>query len=192
MKLIVGLGNPGTKYSKTKHNFGFWIIDQLVAQRSLKFKLGKGDFIFAKDDKCMFIKPTTFMNDSGVAIKHILNYYDHISSLDLLVIYDDIDTNLGKIKFRPNGTDGGHNGLKSIIYHLNTDVFDRLKVGIAADLAMRPSEKYVLKPFPKSYNQKIDNVIENIIDGIDYYLSHDVHETMNKFNENRTMKGMDE
>ena len=97
MKLIVGLGNPGTKYSNTKHNFGFWIIDQLVAQRSLKFKLGKGDFIFAQDDKCMFIKPTTFMNDSGVAIKHILNYYDHISSLDLLVIYDDIDTNFGEI-----------------------------------------------------------------------------------------------
>jgi len=182
MKLIVGLGNPGTKYSNTKHNFGFWIIDQLVAQRSLKFKLGKGDFIFAKDDNCMFIKPTTFMNDSGVAIKHILNYYDHISSLDLLVIYDDIDTNLGKIKFRPNGTDGGHNGLKSIIYHLNTDVFDRLKVGIAADLAMRPSEQYVLKPFPKSYNQKIDNVIENIIDGIDYYLKFGIDKTMNNFN----------
>ena len=182
MKLIVGLGNPGTKYSQTKHNFGFWVIDQLVAQRSLKFKLGKGDFIFAKDENCMFVKPTTFMNDSGVAIKHILNYYDHISASDLLVIYDDIDINLGKIKFRPNGTDGGHNGLKSIIYHLNKDYFDRLKIGIATDLPMRPSEKYVLKPFPKSYNQEIDNIITTIVDGIDCYLKSGIDKAMNNFN----------
>jgi peptidyl-tRNA hydrolase, PTH1 family len=182
MKLIVGLGNPGTKYSKTKHNFGFWVIDQLVTQRSLKFKLGKGDFIFAKDENCMFVKPTTFMNDSGVAIKHILNYYDHISISDLLVIYDDIDINLGKIKFKPNGANGGHNGLKSIIYHLNKDNFDRLKIGIATDLPMRPSEKYVLKPFPKSYNQEIDNIITTIVDGIDCYLKFGIDKAMNNFN----------
>ena len=114
MKLIVGLGNPGDNYSLTKHNFGYWVIDNLVKQRFLKYEAGKGDYIYAKDNEYLFVKPTTYVNNSGIAIKQIMNYYK-IEVSDIIVVYDDIDIDLGKIKFRLKGTDGGHNGIKSII-----------------------------------------------------------------------------
>ncbi len=180
MNLIVGLGNPGDNYRLTKHNFGFWIVDELVEQRSLKYKLGKGDYVFALDNDCMFLKPTSFMNNSGVAIKQALNYYKNIDKI--IVIYDDIDIFLGQIRFRPNGSDGGHNGLKSIIYHLQTDVFDRLKIGIATNDNMRPSEKYVLKPFSKQYIDLVSEVIDYASDGINYYLKNNITSTMNNYN----------
>ena len=181
MKLIVGLGNPGDNYSLTKHNFGFWIIDNLVKQRFLKYKAGKGDYIYVQDDNFMFAKPTTYVNNSGIAIKQILNYYK-LDPSDIIIVYDDIDIDLGKIKFKSQGTDGGHNGIKSIIYHLNTDIFDRLRIGIATSLAMRPSEKYVLKPFPKKYNNLINEVLDNATLGINYYLKNGISESMNNFN----------
>ena len=180
MNLIVGLGNPGDNYRLTKHNFGFWVVDKLVEQRSLKYKLGKGDYVFALDNDCMFLKPTSFMNNSGVAIKQALNYYKNIDKI--IVIYDDIDIFLGQIRFRPNGSDGGHNGLKSIIYHLQTDIFDRLKIGIATNDNMRPSEKYVLKPFSKQYVDLVSEVIDYASDGINYYLKNNITSTMNNYN----------
>ena len=180
MNLIVGLGNPGDNYRLTKHNFGFWIVDELVEQRSLKYKLGKGDYVFALDNDCMFLKPTSFMNNSGVAIKQALDYYKNIDKI--IVIYDDIDIFLGQIRFRPNGSDGGHNGLKSIIYHLQTDVFDRLKIGIATNDNMRPSEKYVLRPFSKQYIDLVSEVIDYASDGINYYLKNNITSTMNNYN----------
>lgn len=180
MKLIVGLGNPGDNYRLTKHNFGFWIIDKLVEQRSLKYKLGKGNYVFALDNDCMFLKPTSFMNNSGVAIKQVMNYYKNIDNI--IIIYDDIDINLGQIRFKPNGSDGGHNGIKSIIYHLKTEVFDRLKIGIATDLNMKPSEVYVLKPFSKKYLDLVKEVINHASDGVNYYLKHNMTSSMNNFN----------
>ena len=181
MKVIVGLGNPGSNYSLTKHNFGFWVIDKLVKQSSLKYKAGKGEYVFAQSNEYMFVKPTTYMNNSGIAIKQFLNYYK-LDTSSLIIIYDDIDIDLGRIKFRAKGTDGGHNGIKSIIYHLGTDSFDRLKLGIATSMNMRPSEQYVLKAFPKKYNNLVDEVIENATSGISYYLENGISETMNNFN----------
>ena len=182
MKLIVGLGNPGDNFCSTKHNFGYWIIDQLVEQRSLKYKIGKGDYIIALDSQLMFIKPTTFVNNSGLAIKQILSYYDKVKISDLIIIYDDIDINLGNIRFKEEGTDGGHNGIKSIIYHLGSHVFDRLKIGIATDVDMRPSENYVLKPFPKKYIKLVNEVINHASNSINYYLEHGINQSMNNFN----------
>ena len=182
MKLIVGLGNPGNNFSLTKHNFGFWIIDKLVKQRSLKYKPGKGDFIFAKDQKCFFVKPMTYVNDSGIAIKQIINYYDNININDIIIIYDDIDINLGNIRFRSSGADGGHNGIKSIIYQLQSDAFNRLKIGIATDMQMRPSENYVLKPFPNKYKELVCEVVDNAENGINYYLQHGINSSMNNYN----------
>ena len=182
MKVIVGLGNPGDNYNSTKHNFGFWIVDRLVEKRSLKYKAGKGKYVYVQDEQCMFIKPTTYINNSGIAIKQILNYYDNLNLNDLIIVYDDIDIDLGKIKFKTQGTDGGHNGIKSIIYHLETDCFDRLKIGIATSMKMRPSEQYVLKPFSKKYNSLVHKVIEQAISGIDYYLEKGISKAMNNFN----------
>ena len=182
MKIIIGLGNPGDNYRLTKHNFGFWIVDELVKQRSLKYKAGKGEYVFAKDKQYMFIKPTTFVNNSGLAIKQLLNYFDNIDSNNLIIIYDDLDIELGNIRFKSKGSDGGHNGIKSIIYHLNSDTFDRLKIGIATQTKMRPSEVYVLKPFPKKYTQIVNEVIINAVDGINFYLKSGIVESMNNFN----------
>ena len=187
MKLIVGLGNPGDNYRLTKHNFGFWIVDRLVEQRSLKYKLGKGEYLFAQDNDYMFLKPTSFMNNSGVAIKHFMNYYKNIS--DMIVIYDDIDINLGQIRFRASGSDGGHNGIKSVIYHLKSDEFDRLKLGIATDTKMRPSEHYVLKPFSKKYLDLVNEVINHASESVDYYLNHDITSAMNNYNKRNDDNG---
>ena len=182
MKVIVGLGNPGDNYSLTKHNFGFWVVDKLVKQSSLKYKAGKGDYVYAKTKNCMFVKPTTYVNSSGIALNQILNYYNGLTSDDIIIVYDDIDIDFGTIKFRPRGSDGGHNGIKSIIYHMKTDRFDRLKIGIATSMVMRPSEKYVLKPFPKKYNKLINDVIDYSAEGINYYLKNGIDKTMNNFN----------
>jgi len=189
MNLIVGLGNPGNNYSSTKHNFGFWIVDHLVEQRSLIYKAGKGDYIFAKDSQCLFVKPTTFVNNSGIAIKQILNNYDNLDINKLMVVYDDIDINLGNIRFKASGTDGGHNGIKSIIYQLETNCFNRLKLGIATDMNMRPSEDYVLKPFPTKYNDLVNEVIDNAVNSINYYLQHSIENTMNKYNKKDNHNG---
>ena len=187
MKLIVGLGNPGDNYRLTKHNFGFWIVDRLVKQRSLKYKLGKGEYLFAQDNDYMFLKPTSFMNNSGAAIKHFMNYFKNIS--DLIVIYDDIDINLGQIRFRASGSDGGHNGIKSVIYHLKSNEFDRLKIGIATDTKMKPSEHYVLKPFSKKYLDLVNEVINHASESVDYYLNHDITSAMNNYNKRNDDNG---
>jgi len=187
VNLIVGLGNPGDNYRLTKHNFGFWIIDKLVEQRSLKYKVGKGDYLFALDKECMFLKPTSYVNNSGVAIKQALSYYKNIDNI--IIIYDDIDINLGQIRFRASGSDGGHNGIKSIIYHLQTDVFDRLKIGIGTDLNMKPSETYVLKPFSKKHLDLVNEVIIYATDGINYYLKNSITSTMNNYNKRNDDNG---
>ena len=189
MKLIVGLGHPGDNFQLTKHNFGFWIIDQLVDQRSLKYKAGKGDYIIASDKHLMFVKPTTYVNHSGLAIKQILSYYNKISINDLIIIYDDIDINLGDIRFKTDGSDGGHNGIKSIIYHLESNIFNRLKIGIATDDNMRPSEEYVLNPFPKKNIKLVKEVIAHASDSINYYLDHGINKSMNNFNKRNNENG---
>tara|TARA_Y100000590_G_scaffold458939_1_gene614746 strand:- start:1444 stop:2013 length:570 start_codon:yes stop_codon:yes gene_type:complete len=188
MKLIVGLGNPGNNYASTKHNFGFWIIDKLVETSSLKYKLGKGEYIFAKDEKNIFVKPTTFVNDSGLAVKQILNYYK-LTIEQLIIIYDDIDLDLGNMRFKSSGSDAGHNGIKSIIYHAQSDVFDRLKIGIATDMNMRPSEQYVLKPFPKNYHNLVNQMIDDATNGIKYYLKNGIDKAMNNFNKRNNENG---
>ena len=182
MNLIIGLGNPGLQYRLTKHNFGFWIIDRLIEKRSLKIKAGKGDYLYAKDNKYIFVKPTGYMNNSGISIKQLLNYYCTNSVGNILIIYDDIDINLGNIRFKSDGSDGGHQGIKSIIYHLETDVFNRLKIGIATEKEMRPSEKYVLKPFSKENKEIVKEVIHMAADSINYYLQHGISSSMNKYN----------
>ena len=180
--ILVGLGNPGTKYSKTKHNFGYWVIDSIIKQRSLKLKAGKGDYLYAKDGESLFVKPTAYMNNSGLAIKQVLDYYK-ASIEDLIVIYDDIDLPLGTIRFKDKGGPAGHRGIENIIYQLRLESFLRLRLGIAVEgLRMRPSENYVLSPFPKECNEEIDLVINQSISGLEYLLNNDIIKTMNKFN----------
>tara|TARA_Y100000588_G_C14036306_1_gene830889 strand:- start:188 stop:763 length:576 start_codon:yes stop_codon:yes gene_type:complete len=178
--LVVGLGNPGEKYGNTKHNFGFWVLDKIIEKRSLKWKSGYGDYIYAKSDDIIFSKPTTFMNNSGLAIKDLCRYHNES---EFLVVYDDIDLFLGQMRFRESGGSGGHKGIESIIYQLEIERFDRLKIGIGLnDVSMRPSERYVLKPFPDNCNNKIEEMLIKAVDAIEFYFNNSINETMNKYN----------
>ena len=180
--ILVGLGNPGTKYSSTKHNFGYWVIDSIIKNSSLKLKAGKGDYLYAKDGETLFVKPTSYMNNSGLAIKQVLDYYK-ASIKDLIVIYDDIDLPLGTLRFKDKGGPAGHRGIENIIYQLRSESFIRLRLGIAVEgLRMRPSENYVLSPFPKECKEDIELVINKSIEGLQYLLDNGITKTMNKFN----------
>ena len=190
MTVLVGLGNPGRNYSDTKHNFGFWVLDKFAEKRSLKFQAGKGDYLLVKSNDIALVKPTTYMNNSGMAVADYCRYFQNTAE-ELLVVYDDIDLPLGTLRFKPNGGSGGHKGMESIIYQLESEDLNRLRIGISAENEMGPSERYVLSPFPKDWKEKINEMIEKACEGIDYFLTHDMKETMNKFNENTNVKGID-
>ena len=178
--LIIGLGNPGSQYSHTKHNFGFWVINSITNNKNLSFKSGYGEYVYTKDGDIIFSKPTTYMNNSGLAIKGLCHHYN---DENLLIVYDDIDLPLGTIRFKDKGGAASHRGIENIIYQLRSESFLRLRLGIGIDeLKMRPSEKYVLLPFPEKYNKEIDLVISQSIDGLEYLLDNGITKTMNKFN----------
>ncbi|MAV64661.1 MAG: aminoacyl-tRNA hydrolase [Candidatus Marinimicrobia bacterium] len=186
MKCLIGLGNPGDHYKNTKHNFGYWVIDSYLKKHQLKLKLGKGDYVFADDNNCIVAKTTTFMNNSGHAVKTIIKDFN-CSIEDVIIIYDDIDLTLGAIKFKSTGSSGGHRGLDSIIYHLRSENFSRLRLGIATKSDMRPSEKYVLKSFPSKYNEAIASTVDKACEGLRFFLNNTIDCTMNQFN--RRVKG---
>ena len=186
MKCIIGLGNPGDQYKDTKHNFGYWVVDSYLKKNDLKLKLGKGDYVFADNSDFIIAKTTAFMNNSGHSVKSIVDYFS-IQLDELVIVYDDIDLPLGSVRFKQGGSSGGHRGLDSIIYHLSSQDFVKLKLGIATNQNMRPSEEYVLKSFPLKYNEDIDVALSKACDGLDFFLKNTINETMNKFN--RRIKG---
>lgn len=181
MKLIAGLGNIGEKYCFTRHNAGFMVLDKWALDEGLSFKEDKKlkSFI-AKSRDIIFVKPTTFMNLSGEAVRAVMDYYK-IDVKDVLIIYDDISLDLGKIRFRANGSDGGHNGIKSIIQHVGTKNFDRLKIGIGPQPNI-PSENFVLANFPKDKLDDLKEVLKRAIDAVEFYLDNGIEKAQNKFN----------
>ena len=191
MNILVGLGNPGRNYSDTKHNFGFWVLDQFAQKRSLTFQAGKGDYILAKKGNLICVKPTAFMNNSGRAVLDVKQFFK-TEPENFMVIYDDIDLPLGTIRFRDNGGAGGHKGIESIIYHLRSENFNRLRIGIATNDEMRPAEKFVLSPFEEDKKELVNEMINNACEGIEFFLTHEMNETMTKFNEKNKKKGVDE
>ena len=190
MHILVGLGNPGRKYSDTKHNFGFWVLNQFTEKRSLTFQAGKGDYLLAKKGDLICVKPTSFMNNSGMPVLDVKQFFK-VEPEQFLVVYDDIDLPLGTIRFRDGGGTGGHKGIESIIYQTQNEKFNRLRIGIATDDDMRPAERYVLSPFRDEQKESVNEMIEKACEGIEYYLSHDIKETMNQFNEKTKKKGVD-
>ena len=190
MNILVGLGNPGRKYSDTKHNFGFWVLNRFAEKRSLTFEAGKGDYLLAKKGDLICIKPTSFMNNSGMPVLDVKQFFK-VEPEQFLVVYDDIDLPLGTIRFRDGGGTGGHKGIESIIYQTQNEKFNRLRIGIATDDDMRPAERYVLSPFRDEQKESVNEMIEKACEGIEYYLSHNIKETMNQFNEKTKNKGVD-
>jgi len=169
MKLIIGLGNPGEEYKKTRHNAGFLAVDKLVlsikyqvlnAQSKFNAEISQG---MINNEKVILIKPQTFMNESGKAVKAITDYYK-IQTEDIIVIHDDLDIPLGEYKISKNKNSGGHKGVQSIIDHLGTKDFTRIRIGIGVqDLSCKiPTEKFVLEKFSKDEMEIIEKVINEI------------------------------
>lgn len=181
MKLIVGLGNIGEKYCFTRHNAGFMVLDKLALDKGFSFRVeSKLKCFLAKSGDIIYIKPTTFMNLSGEAVRAVMDYYK-IDVKDLLIVYDDIALDLGRMRFRANGSDGGHNGIKSIIKHVGTKEFDRLKIGIGPQPNI-PSENYVLQNFPKEQLEELKEVLKKADEAIEFYLENGIQKAQNKFN----------
>lgn len=193
MKLIIGLGNPGTKYELTRHNIGFIALDFFASFLNIKFTEGKGDWLEAKgkigDEEVYLIKPLTYMNNSGTAVlefmeKHELNIENAENIKDILVVVDDFQIPLGMLRVRKNGSDGGHNGLSSIIYHLNSDEFPRMRIGIGKDEALAKDEfiDFVLGTFEKEEIEIIKKLIPDYIDCMNSFVTDGLTKTMNNFN----------
>jgi PTH1 family peptidyl-tRNA hydrolase len=162
MKLIVGLGNPGKKYQKTRHNVGFMFVDKIVESYNEKFKLDKARLaeiaeVNINGEKVIFMKPQTYMNLSGSAVSLVKAFYK-IDIEDILIVYDDLDLDLARIKIKPSGSSGGHNGIKSLISSLGTQDIKRVRVGISK--GNTDTIDYVLGNFNKVEKKEIDMVIE--------------------------------
>lgn len=188
-KVIVGLGNPGLRYKHTRHNIGFMFIDSVAKDFGLEFHLDKSlrcmistKIIEANDEsyKLFFVKPTTYMNNSGECVESVLKYYD-VPVEDLLVIHDDLDLPVAKVRIRPNGSSGGQKGMQNIIDHLNTNNISRIRIGIDKN---GDTIDYVLSKFPKDEKEKIDNVLFNASKMIKDYLSMRFENFMNEYNKN--------
>jgi len=183
MKVFVGLGNPAPEYANTKHNAGFWVLDEIARRWSVQFQPGKGAFVYAEseDKNVILIKPTTGMNVSGVVVKTVMKDHD-VAINDLHVIVDDVDLPLGSMRLRPKGGDGCHRGMESIIYHLGHTGFPRFRFGVAAADHKRPAEKYVLKPFKKNDQPDADDMVQTVADAVECYLLEGMDKTMNRYN----------
>ncbi|MBR5262740.1 MAG: aminoacyl-tRNA hydrolase [Clostridia bacterium] len=184
--MVVGLGNPGKEYEFTRHNAGFLTVDHIAAEenaevKKLKHKALIGDTVIG-GHRCLLIKPQTYMNNSGEAVREISQFYK-IPPEKIIVIFDDISLPCGKLRIRRKGTDGGHNGIKSIIYHLNSDNFPRIKVGVGA----KPHPDYnladwVLSTFKKDEMEELKKAITKATEVLPLMLDGEIDKAMNKAN----------
>lgn len=163
MRVVVGLGNPGTKYNLTRHNVGFLILDRLAEKYSLEFKPSKKDYYYSEgllDSSDFFlVKPTTYMNLSGEAVLDFTDLHP-VNVEDILVLVDDVNLLPGQIRLRKSGSDGGHNGIKSIIYHLQSDSFPRLRFGIGNEFEKGEMANFVLARFNKNELKDLEKSLD--------------------------------
>ncbi len=191
---IFGLGNPGREYEQTRHNAGFLVIDRLAEELPppdgaplgpAEFKhIRRFDAEVLKTGSCYLVKPATYMNASGEAVAAVARFY-RIPSEKLLVVYDDMDLELGRLRFRTRGSSGGHNGIKSIIQHLGTDTFPRLKIGIGRRHDT-PSANgvvgHVLGKFSANERPEMEKALDRGAEAVLFALEHDFQEAMTAFN----------
>jgi len=188
MKLIVGLGNPGSTYALTRHNIGFIILDYLTEFLKCEFKSGKGEYYSAKGkfkgEEFVMLKPTTYMNNSGIAVREVLELYPETDLKDMLIVFDDFQLKLGTLRIREQGSDGGHNGIASVIYHLNSIEIPRLRVGIGRGEVMRKDEfvDFVLSNFKDTEIETIKTLLPTYKDCILSFIKEPFKNVMNRFN----------
>lgn len=183
--LIVGLGNPGKKYSKTRHNSGFMVADHLAAQFDKSFTTFKNLYRVTSFDlqeqRIILMKPATFMNLSGLAVAAGIGRYG-IALSNVLVICDDLNLKFGVIRLRANGSDGGQKGLRSIISALGTQDFPRLRIGI--DNQSEDAVEYVLSPFNKNEREYLPDIIQWAAEAVESFVLNGMETTMSRFNKN--------
>ena len=184
MKLIVGLGNPGKDYENTRHNVGFMVMDRLsdVMNVSISTTKFKGEYVKFKyhGEDVILLKPMTYMNNSGESVRQVMDYFK-IDVEDLLVVYDDMDMPVGKLRLRQSGSAGGHNGIKNIILHTGSQNFNRIRVGIDKHPRIKVVD-YVLGRFQKDEQPLIDQGVEDAVKAIETYLNKGFVAAMNVYN----------
>ncbi len=177
MKLIIGLGNPGKEYDKTRHNIGFMTLDSYISDEIWKNKF---DGLFIKHDDVIFLKPQTYMNNSGFCVKRFVDFYK-IKIEDIMVVQDDLDLKFGDYKLKNNSSAGGHNGIKSIINCLGSNCFGRLKIGIAHDRSI-DTKDYVLSKFSNDNILEFSKNVELYKEIITFFIENNIEKTISKYN----------
>ena len=185
MKYIIGLGNPGLEYRDTKHNIGFSVVKELAKENKIKIKEKRCSAIIGKGRisslEVVLVLPQTYMNRSGDTVGDLVR--DEISSIeDLIVVCDDINLKLGRVRLKKKGSAGGHKGLESIISDLDRDDFARLRVGIATDVHKGDISRYVLTPFKRNQHKNVSHVIALATESLICWIEKGMDEAMNKFN----------
>lgn len=185
MYAIIGLGNPTEKYAKTRHNVGFDVIDRLADEMSVNVNMRKHKALcgqgFIGNEKVILVKPQTYMNLSGESVRAVIDFYEISPESNIIVIYDDISLNIGQLRIRGKGSAGGHNGIKSIISHLGTDRFNRIKLGVGSDESGNLIN-HVLGRFGKSDRHVVDEVIEDAAAAAAVIVLEGLDAAMNKYN----------
>ncbi len=187
MKLIVGLGNPEKKYEFTRHNLGFLVLASLAEQYSLKYKKSAVTQaveakVVLEDEHCSLMMPLTYMNESGVAVKQWMDKKD-LAHSDVLIVCDDLALSFGQIRLRSSGTAGGHNGIKSVIEHLGTKDFARLRLGIGSAHPSQDVADYVLSNFTAGEKKFLPEFINEAVACVTSWVTKGTEATMNQFNQ---------
>jgi PTH1 family peptidyl-tRNA hydrolase len=183
VKLVVGLGNPGPKYRDTRHNVGFWVIDELAARWQLQDSWRERDeALYVKQPGgSALVKPLTFMNLSGFAVSKLRQFFQ-VEPADILVIVDEVALPLGRLRARPRGSAGGHNGLKSVIEQLGTNEFPRLRIGVGRGDSRRDLADHVLSKFDPDERDTIHAATLRAADAAEMFVSEGIGRVMNTFN----------
>ena len=186
MKLIVGLGNPGIEYQFTPHNLGFLTIDRIANDYGVEVRNRQCRALTARtivgSETVLLVKPETYMNLSGIAVRELVSKYEIRPETELIVIYDELDLPLGTIRIRQRGSSAGHNGMESIIGVLSTQEFLRIRLGIAPEKKIVDGVKYVLTPFRKAQLKIVDEVIDKAAEAVNVVLTEGPAAAMNRFN----------
>lgn len=185
MYLIVGLGNPEDEYANTRHNMGFDTINKLAEKNNIEVNKSKFKGLYGtgiiQNQKVILLKPQTYMNLSGESIKEIINFY-HINIEEIIIIYDDIDTEKGNIRIRKKGGAGSHNGMKSVVENLQTTNFERIRVGIGQPYDKRDMINYVIGKVPKEDQIILQDGINKAVEAVEVILKRGIDTAMNQFN----------
>lgn len=191
MKVIVGLGNPGLRYARTRHNLGFWVVDLLsqrwnipLTKHKFQAKYGEG---YVGGQKVILVKPQTFMNLSGESVSGLVGFYQ-LDLTDLLVIYDDLDLPSASLRIKGSGSAGGHNGVASIINHLKTNEFARLRLGIGQPPAFLSAADYVLQGIDEAEIKIVEAACQQASEAAQMWLKGDLLAVMNYYNRKQTQK----